>query len=311
MNDLTVVMYHYIRDISNSRYPNIKALDIKIFEKHIKYLRKNYYFITIEEIIYCIKENKSIPKSVLLTFDDAYTDHYTNVFPILDKYNIKGCFYAPIKAISKHKVLDVNKIHFILASCKNLKLLIKNLFLIFEQYKKEYKLFDFNHYYKKLAISNRFDTKEVIFFKRLLQVELPESLREKILNKLFEIYVGIPESIFSKELYMNENQLKHMIGNGMHIGNHGYNHYWWESINNEQLNKELDLSLHFLTKLGVDMNNWTACYPYGSYNSQTINILEERNCSLAFTTEAKVASLQNNHKLKIPRLDANDITQLL
>ena len=111
MNNLTIVMYHYVRDLKNTRYPGIKGLDIDLFKEQVNYLRKHYHVITMEEVIFSIDNQAKIPdKSVLLTFDDAYADHYENVFPILDKYKLQGSFYAPAKAVTEHTVLDVNKI---------------------------------------------------------------------------------------------------------------------------------------------------------------------------------------------------------
>ena len=120
MNNLTIIMYHYVRDLRNSRYPNINALDIELFKEQIVYLRKHYNIISMEEVIHSVDNQVDLPnKSVLLTFDDAYSDHYTNVFPVLDKYKIQGSFFAPAKAIMENTVLDVNKIHFILAKKSN------------------------------------------------------------------------------------------------------------------------------------------------------------------------------------------------
>ncbi len=308
MSNLTIIMYHYIRDLKNSRFPDIKGLDINLFKEQINYMRKYYHIITMEEVIDSIDNQTKIPdKSVLLTFDDAYLDHYNNVFPILDKYKLQGSFYAPSKAIIDHTVLDVNKIHFILASVEDKLNLINDLKKLLETYQKEYQLKSFDFYYKKLAQANRMDTKDVIFIKRLLQVELVEELRFKIVNALFEKYIGISEEAFSRELYMNEEQLKHMLRSGQHIGNHGYNHYWWNSLNKDEMSQELDLSIKFLEKLGVDMNNWTACYPYGSYDEQSIKMLEERGCKLAVTTEVDIATTNKDTKFVMPRLDTNDI----
>ena len=52
-----------------------------------------------------------------MTFDDGYKDHYTYVLPVLLENNIQGSFYIPTKCFQDKKVLDVNKIHFILESC--------------------------------------------------------------------------------------------------------------------------------------------------------------------------------------------------
>ena len=301
-------MYHYVRDLKNSRYSNIKGLDVNLFKEQIDYLRKYYHIITMEEVIYSIDNQVKIPeKSILLTFDDAYADHFTYVFPILDKYKLQGSFYVPSKAIIEHTVLDVNKIHFILAAVRNELNLISDLKGLIEIHKKEYSLRDFNFYYKKLAVASRMDTKDVIFIKRLLQVELVKELRTKIVNILFEKYIEVDENIFSKELYMNEEQLKCMLKNGQHIGSHGYNHYWWNDLSAVQMSSELDLSTSFLKRLGVDMNSWTASYPYGSYNNQSIKMLEEKGCKLAVTTEVDIATTSKRTRFTMPRLDANDI----
>ena len=308
MNNLTIIMYHYVRDLKNSRFPGIKGLDLDLFREQIQYLRKHYHIITMEEVIHSIDNQVKIPrKSVLLTFDDAYSDHYMNVFPILDKYQLQGSFYTPSKAITENTVLDVNKIHFILASAQDKSDIVTDLKYLLKAYKKEYQLQDFDYYYEKLTCVDNYDTEEVIFIKRLLQVELREELRIKITDTLFEKYVGMSETSFSRELYMNEEQLKHMLRSGQHIGNHGYNHYWWNSLTKEEMRDELDLSIAFLNKIGVDMNNWTACYPYGSYDDQSIEMLQERGFKLALTTEVDIATTNKSTRFVMPRLDTNDI----
>lgn len=308
MNNLTIVMYHYVRDLKNSRYPNIKGLDVNLFREQINYLRKNYHIITMEEVIYSIEKKSKIPnKSVLLTFDDGYSDHYENVFPVLEKYNLQGSFYAPAKVITGNTVLDVNKVHFILASVDDVSVLVEDLRELIDVYQEEYGLDDFAEYYMRLGHKSRFDSKDVIFIKRLLQVELVEELRLKIVDILFNKYIGISENSFSKDLYMNEDQLKHMLACGHHIGNHGYNHYWWSSLNKEEMKEELLLSNNFLKNIGVDMNNWTACYPYGSFNNQIIQMLEEQGCKLALTTDVGIALTSQKTRFIMPRLDTNDL----
>lgn len=308
MNTVTVVMYHYVRDLYNSRFSEISGLDYKSFIEQIEYLKKHYNFVTIEEVIHSIDHDEKLPKkAILLTFDDGYTDHFLNVFPILDKYKIQGSFYISAKAILEHTVLDVNKIHFILASESDISKIIKDIKLLVDKYTNEYQLENFDYYYKKLAHSGRYDTKEVIFVKRLLQVELNEELRKKIVDILFTRYIGMSESAFSQELYMNKEQLMTMQRHGMHIGSHGFNHYWWNRLSKQDLEKEIDLSLQFLNDIGTDMNNWTACYPYGSYDQQAVKILRNKGCKLALTTEVRIADTKKDNRFLLPRLDTNDL----
>jgi len=305
---LTVLMYHYIRDFQKTDYPRIKGLDVRDFHEQVLYLKKHYNILSIEEIIYSIENNVALPqKAAILTFDDGYADHYDYALPILDKYNIKGSFYIPAKTIEEKKVLDVNKIHFILAIQTNISEIIIYLQEKLLEFKDKYNLKSFEYYYSKLAIANRFDHKDIIFIKRLLQVELDEALRNHIVDELFTKTLRRPEDAFSQELYLTKNQITEMVSAGMHIGSHGYEHYWWNHLTKEELKVDLNKSLGFLDSIGVNMKNWTACYPYGSYSEDAIKILKEKNCKLAFTTKVAVANLQSDNLLLIPRLDTNDL----
>lgn len=312
---LTVVMYHYVRDLKNSRYPGIKGLQIELFREQIHYLKKHYSFISMEQLIDAqygdnVKELPDNP--VLLTFDDAYMDHFTYVFPFLEHEHIQGSFFAPVKAVTEHSVLDVNKIHFILALTpeNEMQRLLKELKSQLDYYRKDWNLHPFDYYFDKLAVANRFDSKEVIFVKRLLQVELDEKLRYKITSDIFQKVVGMDESAFSRELYMSMDQIKCMVDNGMHIGSHGYNHYWLNSLSKEEQAYEITKSIEFIKSVGGDVDNWTICYPYGAYDDATIEVLKDNGCKLGLTTRVDLADLNDRDGdvlYKLPRLDTNDI----
>ena len=301
-------MYHYVRDLKHSRYPEIKGLDIFHFKEQIYYLKKYYNFITMEMLIDSIDNNSLLPpKSVLLTFDDAYSDHFNYVFPFLDKQNIQGSFFAPVKAVTEHVVLDVNKIQFILANAADKSKIIKEIKNELNKFRDDYNLKSDLFYFQKYAESSRYDSADVMFIKNLLQVGLEESLRKIIVNNLFEKIVGINEESFSRELYMNIEQIECMNRNGMHIGAHGYDHYWLGSLSRENQKSEIEKSIEFLNQIQSDINNWTMCFPYGNYNELTIELLKEYNCKLALTTEVNIVDLKTNNKYKFPRLDTNDL----
>ena len=108
-------MYHYVRDMKHSRYPEIKGLDIDLFKEQIAYIKKHYNVISAYDLMDIIESDSGLPpKALLLTFDDAYIDHFTQVFPILDEQKLSGLFFPPAKSVLENQVLDVNKIHFIL-----------------------------------------------------------------------------------------------------------------------------------------------------------------------------------------------------
>lgn len=306
-NKFSVVMYHYVRDLQNTRFPAIKGLDVRLFKEQLAYFQKHYHFISAAQLIDAFQNGTELPpKSLLLTFDDAYLDHYTCAFPLLDEYKAQGLFFVPVKAIMNHEVLIVNKIHHVLAVCdKKIDELVKQIKTSLAPCEGKDGVESFDYYFGKLAVANRFDCKEVIFIKRLLQVELQEPVRSTIINQLFSQYVTDDEGAFSRELYMSEDQLKCMQRNGMIIGSHGYDHFWLGSLSREEQLAEMTKSMSFLKGLGVDMDTLSIGYPYGSHNEDTLDIARGFGFKLGFTTVVDVASTSCD-SLTIPRLDTND-----
>jgi len=309
-NKVTIIMYHYIEDLKNPRFSRIKGLNPSLFKEQINYLQKHCNIITMELLINAIEAKETLPpKAVLLTFDDAYMGHYLYVFPLLKERKLQGSFYIPVKAITENTVLDVNKIHFILASVEDRDILIKDIFTELDKFRDEHGLESNRYYYDNFAHPGIWDTKEEVFIKRLLQIELEENLRNIIVNRLFKRYVSVDEGTFSRELYMNLEQIKCIEKNGMHVGSHGYDHYWLGSLPKEKQEEEIGKSTKFIKDIGGDGYNWTMCYPYGDYNQDTVDILADKDCKLALTTEFAVCNLEKHHRFKLPRLDTKCISK--
>lgn len=303
-------MYHFIRDLGRSRYPEIKGLDLADFKGQLAYIRKYYTPIRMEDLIEISLGNSfvTLPDNpILLTFDDGYIEHFTNVFPILDQAGIQGSFFPPAKAIKENQVLDVNKIHFVLASVQEKSRIIKLIFSEINANRKQFSLKTPEYYYEKLAAPNRYDTADVIFIKRILQRELPEPLRRDLIDKLFKSFVSQDEAAFAAELYMTLEQLACMRRNGMYIGSHGYNHYWLNTLNRLEQEREVDRSLEFLESLGCSRSSWVMCYPYGGYNDSLKEVIKNKGCCIGLDTEVAVADLAKNDLLNLPRLDTNDL----
>ncbi len=117
MSRCAIVMYHYVRDLKYSRYPDIKGLDYFLFKEQLQFLKKNFTVVKVEDIIAAYDLGDKLPdNAVLLTFDDGYIDNFMYAFPMLAQFKMQGVFYIPGKTFRENVLLDVNKIHFILAS---------------------------------------------------------------------------------------------------------------------------------------------------------------------------------------------------
>lgn len=306
MPKLYIVMYHYVRNLKYSRFPELKGLDLELFKEQIKFLKNNFNIIRMEDVIAYYTGNYVLPENaVLLTFDDGYSDNYLNVFPILQEEKLQGSFFIPAKTFIEHQVLDVNKVHFVLAST-NINNLIQDLFQELDYYRgKEYDIPSNQELFNTYAKEERFDKKETIFVKRLLQTVLPEKLRNIIASNMFNKYVGLSEEKFAYELYVNYEQIKCMKRAGMYIGIHGYNHYWLGNLEVEKMQQDIKRALEVMGDMVVS-DSWVMNYPYGSYNDEVISYIKDKGCVLGLTTDVKIADLSADNRYLLPRLDTND-----
>lgn len=306
MNQLYIVMYHYTRDLLHSRYPRIKALDVRLFEQQLGFFEKNFQVVTMERVMEAVYGQRKLPeRALLLTFDDGYIDNYMVAMPLLQKYHMQGSFFVSGKTIAENELLDVNKIHFILASA-DIHLILDDLLVRMNGYRgKEFDFPENGELFEKYGVSTRFDDRETIFVKRMLQTVLPEPLRNQISRELFQKYLGLPEDVFARELYMNREQIRVMKSAGMFIGVHGYEHYWLADLPKEKMEVDIEKGLDVLEEF-IDPESWVMNYPYGSYCEEVCSYARSRGAKLGLTTRVRIANLGLESSMELPRLDCND-----
>ena len=182
--DLTIIMYHYIRDFELTRNRGIRGLSTGGFRRQLDYLQNHYEIITMEQVVSAYKSKESLPNNAaLLTFDDAYIEHYTIVFPELHRRGLQGSFFAPADPVLDSVLLDVNRLHFILAATLgNPELVSAHLDTAIREAKQEWGLDDVDAYRRDWAKPNRWDDAETIYIKRMLQLALPEDFRNVVPN---------------------------------------------------------------------------------------------------------------------------------
>ncbi|MGC8880032.1 MAG: polysaccharide deacetylase family protein [Anaerolineae bacterium] len=101
--DVPILMYHYIsappRDAD--RYRRDLSVTPEEFEAHLAWLRSHgYQSITLHALVFHLMAGWPLPeKPIVLTFDDGYRDHYTNAFPLLQKYGYVGTFFLVTRPI--------------------------------------------------------------------------------------------------------------------------------------------------------------------------------------------------------------------
>ena len=109
---IPALMYHKVPDAPQQTKNRIFITKDNL-EKHFIFLKNNHFTpITFKE--YNDFRNGNRPSSefpvkpVFLTFDDAYLDNYTNLFPLLKKYNFKAVIFSLGEETHTDNFWDVN-----------------------------------------------------------------------------------------------------------------------------------------------------------------------------------------------------------
>ena len=96
MAKLPILMYHHIStDVGKGLTTSVKNL-----EKQFNYLAesqfRSYHFRELMDL-------KELPKgkNIIITFDDCYESHRELALPLLQKYNLKATFFAPLDFLGK------------------------------------------------------------------------------------------------------------------------------------------------------------------------------------------------------------------
>jgi peptidoglycan/xylan/chitin deacetylase (PgdA/CDA1 family) len=95
---LPILLYHSVS--SEVEDDNIPSITRQLFSRQMEFLSKNgYETVFMKTVIENRKQAKPIPANwIILTFDDGYRDFYTNVYPVLRKFNLKATlFVAPVR----------------------------------------------------------------------------------------------------------------------------------------------------------------------------------------------------------------------
>ena len=87
---LTILTYH---SIGNEIEPD-ETVTPEEFEKQLQYIKDNYKVISLQDAVeYLQTDIKKLSDSIVITFDDGYSDNYHNAYPLLKKHSFPATIF--------------------------------------------------------------------------------------------------------------------------------------------------------------------------------------------------------------------------
>jgi peptidoglycan/xylan/chitin deacetylase (PgdA/CDA1 family) len=298
-----VVMYHYVRDSSQTPFPAIRALAPGAFVRQLDWLQSQYTVVAPHQLEAALDGRADLPPdAALLTFDDGIADHYATVLPLLSERGLSGVFFLSRDACGEApRLLPVHKTHFLLAhlgaerfgravldACESIRALPRASRSVFGV--------------------DRWEDADERAIKQLINCELPFADAERVLEHLFVRHIGDSQA-FAREVYLSDSMIREMAAAGMCFGYHTRSHRMLARLSPADQREELHDGVEWIRAL-TGQATVSFCYPWGglqTYTRDTVRILEESGYSAAFNTERRRVRVGVDGRYELPRVDTRDL----
>lgn len=303
MTTATIVMYHVVHPGGPGILEQLKGLDRREFTGQVAYIRRHYTPVHLSDLASAVTDGQTLPPNpIVLTFDDGYACHARVVAPILAEAGVPATFFPVASALLDRIVLNVNKIQCILAVA-DVQALVTRIESAIDRDTAGTSAGYRDRWFK----ASRWDPPEVVYVKRLLQHALPDRVREPLVDELFRTWVTEDERALADDLYMTVSEVQQLARAGMTIGAHADRHVRLSLLSRGDQAAEINGALRVLDAAGVSTTGFVYSYANGAYNDDSIELLRERGCAVAVSTQPDLAMLDPDTLLALPRLDANDL----
>jgi len=277
--DLTVVMYHYVRDPGDrcEAGTGIPGLGVAQFEAQVAWLAREHTLIAWPDLRDFLVDHKPLPASAcLLTFDDGVLDHFHNVFPILRARGLSGLFFALAREDGE-TLTPAHLIHFLLPvlSCLRLRDAVWNW--LSPAQRERFSLAEARY---QAQFNSGSPDDPTLILNSVLQREFFDEARP-ILSELFERHIG-DEAAIARDYSLSRAQIAEMVAGGMHFGGHSRSHPWFDWVGTAAQSDEIAASAAWLRE--IETGPWAFAYPYGGFTARSPGLLQAHGFAAGLTT---------------------------
>ncbi len=267
---LIVVVYHYVRAVFGYPFPGIHGVTPFALEAQLRLLGRVGEFVSISQIGDAVSGAASLP----------------NTWPI-----------------AQRAVSTVHKIHLLLAHVPPATLSE----LLDTQARRDALEVRLGTQPAEAAANYPWDSRERAELKYFLNHQLAPAAKDQLIGACFSQVFGDDETVFSRDLYMNVEQLQGLAARG-YLGTHGDRHLPLGHISRAAIQNDVRLSLDQLAGW-TGVRPFALSYPFGSLEASTLEagaVAADLGVRLAFTVE-RAANVDLNRPLHLARFDCNDL----
>ena len=304
---LLIITYHYIRNPEKYPYPGIHSIPCSTFETQLRHLSQSYHMATPLEVEAFLFEGYVFKRpSILLTFDDGLTDHYSIATTYLSNQGISAAFFISTEPLINRSVLTVHKTQWLRAN-SDPDLLRNEFFSLAEDSIPTNKITDFQ---AEADAHYRFDNAQDAYMKYLINFILPLDVVDNILTTMLPS-TGVTEEELNRQLYMTKEQILDLHKRGHLIGAHSHRH---KPLHRVEGHFDIDIgtNIDVISRTIGRRPTWIA-YPHGTTETlpkTPATFCEKYGFTIGLTMEPGWNS-SSSPPYKVLRIEQNDINDFV
>ncbi|NUQ66102.1 MAG: polysaccharide deacetylase family protein [Pirellulales bacterium] len=288
-NLLRVLTYHRV-DLPGARpelRPNVLSATPRAFEEQMRHLAGRCHVVSLSEVLAACRGATALPpRSVLITFDDAYRDFAEHAWPILRKYGLPAVLFVPTGFPDRpDRSFWWDRLHqaFWATDRRDAVNTPLGRMPLTTPWRRRRAARRINDYIKTLPHRDGMD------------------LVERLCREL--------DAPPSQGHVLGWEELRRLAREGLALGAHTRNHSIMHRVSTDEARAEAAGSLEDL-KREVGPVDPVFAYPAGGVDDEVVRILGEEGFRVAFTTAAGINDLDRADPLRLCRLNVSRQTTL-
>lgn len=285
---LNVLTYHRVNRPEETPWLHTGLISAtpQNFAEQMEFLTSNYRVVSLDEVLAARRHlSKLGPRSVLITFDDAYADFAEHAWPVLQQFGLPvTLFVATDFPGDPERRFWWDRMHHAFATT-NRRTTIRTLA-------------------GPLSMGDEADRKRSWATLRRHLKTIPHEVMEAEVDRLEKLLEPPP---CPSGAVLSWPQIKSLMAEGVTMASHSRSHALLDRVPRWRLRHEILGSIDDLRR-ETGRTPYAFAYPGGAFNDQVVESVEEAGLALAFTTRPGLNDVRQGGWLRLRRVNVGRLT---